>query len=195
MYLTGVVSETGVHVLVDTGAMHNIIDINVARLIGLQEQRINTAILVDSGNEVPCRAAAFGVPLHIDAYLLDIGNDVDVILGTPWLAGLGRLTWDFSTMELQYINNSHPITFTTMQTRCTPATVHALPVPPPICRVQEEAPLPPHNILSRASQACHPNAPDYIDTTNVIFEHLCQATHRQCELRTIAMAIAECVAA
>jgi hypothetical protein len=30
---------------------------------------------------------------YIDAYLLDIGNDVEIILGTPWLAGLGRLTW------------------------------------------------------------------------------------------------------
>ena len=99
MYLTGVVSGTGVHILVDMGATHNIIDINVARLIGLQEQRINTAILVGSGNEVPSRAVAFSVPLRIDAnvfdidaYLLDIGNDVDIILSTPWLAGLGRLT-------------------------------------------------------------------------------------------------------
>jgi predicted aspartyl protease len=37
MYLTGVVSGTGVHILVDTGSTHNIIDINVARLIGLRE--------------------------------------------------------------------------------------------------------------------------------------------------------------
>ena len=35
MYLAGVVSGIGVHILVDTGATHNIIDSNVARLIGL----------------------------------------------------------------------------------------------------------------------------------------------------------------
>ena len=35
MYLAGVVSGTSAHILVDTGATHNIIDINVARLIGL----------------------------------------------------------------------------------------------------------------------------------------------------------------
>ena len=57
MYLAGVVSSNGVHILVDTGATHNIIDINVAHLIGLQEQRIDTTILVGSGNEVPYRAA------------------------------------------------------------------------------------------------------------------------------------------
>jgi predicted aspartyl protease len=90
---------TGVHILVDKGATHNIININVVRFIGLQEQRINTAILVGNGNEVPCRAAAFSIPLHIDAdvfdidaYLLDISNDADIILGTPWFASLGCLT-------------------------------------------------------------------------------------------------------
>ena len=89
-------SGTGVHILIDTGATHNIIDINVAHFIGLQVKCINTAILVGSGNEVPSRAVAFSVPLRIDAnvfdidaYLLDISNDVDIILGTPWLASLG----------------------------------------------------------------------------------------------------------
>ena len=166
MYLAGVVSGTSAHIHVDMGTTHNIIDINIARHISLQEQRINTAILVGSGNEVPCCTAAFSVPLGIDAdvfdidtYLLDIGNNVDIILDTAWLVGLGCLTWDFSTMELQYINNGHPITFTTMQPQRTLATVHALPAPPPIYQVQEEAPLPPRNILSRASQARHPNAP------------------------------------
>ena len=122
MYLEGVMSGTGIHILVDTGATHNIIDVNVAHLIGLQEQRINTAILIGSGNEVPCHVAAFNVPLRIDAnvfdidaYLLDIGNDVAIILGTPWLASLGRLTWDFTTTQLQYVRNERLFTFTTTQ--------------------------------------------------------------------------------
>jgi hypothetical protein len=56
------------------------------------EHRIDTTFIVGSSNEVPCQAAAFVVPLridaevfNIDAYLLDIGNDVDIILRTPWL--------------------------------------------------------------------------------------------------------------
>jgi predicted aspartyl protease len=121
MCLAGVVSGTGVHILVDMGATHNIIDINVACLIGLLEQHIDTTILIGSGKEVSCRAAAFNMPLridtdifYIDAFVLDIGNNVDIILGTPWLAGLRRLTWDFSTMELQYYRNGQPITFTTI---------------------------------------------------------------------------------
>jgi hypothetical protein len=35
MYLTDVVSEMVMHILVDTGTMHNVIDINIARLISL----------------------------------------------------------------------------------------------------------------------------------------------------------------
>ena len=130
MYLVGVMSGTGVHILIDTGATHNIIDINVAHFIGLQVKCINTAILVGSGNEVPCRAAAFSLPLRInadvfdiDTYLQDIGNDVDIILGTPWLASLGRLTWDFTTMQLQYVRNGRLFTFTTVQRQHTLATV------------------------------------------------------------------------
>ena len=86
----------------------------------------------------PCRAASFIVPLRIDAnvfyidtFLLDIGNDIDIILGTPWLASLGCLTWDFTRMELQYFHNGHPITFTMAQQRRPPSTVLALPTPPP----------------------------------------------------------------
>jgi hypothetical protein len=113
----------------------------------------------------------------IHAYLLDIGNDVDIILGTPWLTNLGRLTWDFSTMELQYIRNGHHITFMTIQLRHAMATVRALPAPPPIwLATQEGAPPPPRNILNRANRARRPNTLDYIDTTNVIFEHLHRAT-------------------
>jgi hypothetical protein len=97
MYLIGVVSGTSINILVDMGATHNIIDINFARLIGLLEQCNDTTILVGSGNEFSCRAASsFNIPLridaevfYIDAFLLDIGNDIDIILGMPWLAGLG----------------------------------------------------------------------------------------------------------
>jgi hypothetical protein len=82
MYLTGVVSGTGVHILVNTGSTHNIINIDADIL-------------------------------YINAYLLDIGNNI--IIGTPWLAGLRCLTWDFTTMQLQYIRNRCPFTVTTVQ--------------------------------------------------------------------------------
>jgi hypothetical protein len=96
-------------------------------------------------------------------------------------------------MELQHFCNSHPITFTTVQPRHAPATVCSLPAPPLVRRATQEAtPLsPPRNILNRANRAQCPNALDYIDTTNIIFEHLRRATLQQRELHNVAMAIAD----
>jgi hypothetical protein len=124
MYLAGAVFSTGAHILVNTGATHNVIDDNFIRLIDLLEKHINTMTLVGSGNEVSCREASFSVPLCIDAetfqsdaFLLDISNDVDTILGTPGLANLDR---DFTAMELHYYHDRCPISFTTVLRRRTP---------------------------------------------------------------------------
>jgi hypothetical protein len=65
-------------------------------------------------------------------FLLEIGNNIDIIMGMPWLADLGQLTWDFTTMEPQYYRDRRPISFTTVLPRHTPQTILALPVPPPI---------------------------------------------------------------
>nr|AWA44959.1 hypothetical protein LOC101753448 [Saccharum spontaneum] len=127
--------------------------------------------------------------------VLDIGNDVNVILSTPWLAGLVRVTWDFATMQLQHIRNGHPVTFTTACPQQAKLTVLALPAPPSIRQAREMAPPPPRNILSKASRACLPNALDFIDSSDIIFEHLHRAVLRQRELATIAMAISDGVEA
>lgn len=117
MFLTGVIADMGVFILVHTGAMHNIIDINVARAIDLWEQHIDTTILIGSGTKVTCRAASLSTPLRIDnevstidVFLLNIGKDINVVLGTPWSASLRRLTWDFTSMELQYHDRSCAVT-------------------------------------------------------------------------------------
>ena len=48
--------------------------------------------------DVPLRIDA--KTFQIDAFLLDIGNNSDVILKTPWLANIGRVTWDFNSMVM-----------------------------------------------------------------------------------------------
>jgi hypothetical protein len=150
MYLEGMMNGAGVLVPVDSGSTHNVVDINVARSISLQEQRIDTTILVGSGNAMPCRGASFNVPLrissdafNIDAFLLDIGNDVDVVLGTPWLASLGRVTWDFTDMEMLYFRDGRPHTFHAAHHRQVPTLVRALSALPPVVRTPDPSP-PPH---------------------------------------------------
>jgi len=139
--------------------------------------------LVGSGNEVSCRVASSSIPLCIDvetsqsnAFLLDIGNDVDTILGTPGLADLDR---DFTAMELHYYRDGSPISFTTVLPRRTPQTVLALPAPPPITLAPREQPAPPQapsstprHIMNRASQFCLTSAFDYGITIDTVFNHL-----------------------
>lgn len=86
------------------------------------ERHINTAILVSNGTEITCRNASCNVPLridtktfHIDALLVDISNDIDVILGTPWLADIGSITWNFASLEMEFQRNGQTITFTSIQ--------------------------------------------------------------------------------
>jgi hypothetical protein len=108
---------------------------------------------------------------------------------------LANLDQDFTAMELHYYHDRCPISFTTILPRCTPQAVLALLAPPPITLAPHEQPTPPppHTILNRANRAHHPNALDYIDTTNVIFRHLRQAILQQWELRKVAMPIADSV--
>jgi hypothetical protein len=141
--------------------------------------------------------AIFGtgdIPFHmdaetpqIDAFLFDIGNDIDIVLGTPWLASLGCLTEVFTTMELHCYHNGHPITFTNFKPRRTPATVFAPPVPPPVRRAPRAAPpSPPRDIMNRASRAGCLNALDHVDTTSSIFASLRRGVLQQQELRFIS---------
>ena len=54
MFFTGAVLEHGVRILVNTGAIHNIIDNNFTRLVGLMEHHIITMILIGSSNKIAC---------------------------------------------------------------------------------------------------------------------------------------------
>lgn len=132
---------------------------NVARTIGLQEQRIDTTILVGSGNAMPCRSASFNVPLRIgsdafdiDVFLLDISNDVYIILVTPWLAILGSVTWDFTDMELRYLRNGHYHILHPVQRRQTNIIVRPLQAPPTLVRSTNVSTLQTHHPLTNRSQ-------------------------------------------
>lgn len=140
---------------------------------------------------------------QVNAFLLNIGNDINVILGTPWLA-LKCFTWDFSTIELQYYRNGHSISIAAVQPRRAPATVLALLAPPPITRTRQEQPAlpqlqapssPPRNITNRASRLGRPDALDNIGTIALVFDNLRRAELQKRELRHLAFAIIQGTAA
>ena len=60
-------------------------------------------MLIRSNTELAYWGACFTVPLRINcktfqinAFLLPIGDDIDVILGAPWLIDVGNALWDFT---------------------------------------------------------------------------------------------------
>lgn len=124
MFLDGIILGQWVRILIATGATHNIIVINFAKIRDMLERHINTAILVSNGTKITCRSASYSVPLridtetfHIDALLVDISNNIDVILSMPWMADIGSITWNFASLEMQFQRNSQTITFTSIQDR------------------------------------------------------------------------------
>jgi hypothetical protein len=52
-----------------------------------------------------------GPTFNINTNLLNIGNNIDVILGTPWLASFGCVTQDFPNIERQYVCNRQLFSF------------------------------------------------------------------------------------
>jgi hypothetical protein len=80
------------------------------------ECHISTTVLVGNGIEINNTSTSFNVPVsinteefHSDALLLDMGNAVDIILGTPWLANMGIIAWNFELMEMQFQRNGRTI--------------------------------------------------------------------------------------
>lgn len=185
MFLADVILGQGVRILIDTGATHNVNDINFARIMGIMERRINTTIIIGSGTKITCRSASYNVPLrvdnetfHIDALLVDTGNDVDVILSTPWLADIDNILWNFASLEIQFRRGEGTITFTSVQDRRPLQHVLALPalapillaprqvVPPP--RSPSPPPLP-HYDMTRPTTPRQPNTLDKISSRATIF--------------------------
>lgn len=164
MLLAGILLGQGVRILIDSGASHNVIDINFSRLIKMMECWIHTMVLVGNGTKITCSSASFNVPLHIDTetfhidtLLVDIGNDIDVILGTPWLANIGIITWNFTSLEMQFQRNGHTVNLSSLQDHYLDQHVLALPAPAliqplPAQGGQQLQPLPqPHYNLLQAT--------------------------------------------
>jgi hypothetical protein len=97
-----------------------------------------------------------------------------MVLGTPWLASLGRVTWDFTSMEQLYFHNGRLHTFCVALRRQTPTMVLSLSTPQPMVHdAQTSPPHPPRNVMNRSQRACLPNALDFIDDPNtIIFMHI-----------------------
>ena len=177
-YLDGMLHRAGILILMDSCSTHNIINTNFACSNGLHEHGVYTTILVGNWKEVPCHSASFNIPIHIsndifhiDVLLLDISNNIDVVLGMPWLISLGHVMWDFTTMELLYFRNGCPNMLCTTPHCQVHTTVLALSAPQPMTHTTwTSTPHLPHTMINRSQRARLPNVVDHIDNpNNIIF--------------------------
>jgi len=97
--------------LLDTGSTHSFIAEAAAERTGLPIQpRPRLTATVANGEKVPCPGVIRHAPLVVDniAFCVDLFvmplAGYDVVLGTQWMATLGRLVWDFvaGTVSFQH---------------------------------------------------------------------------------------------
>lgn len=107
MLLAGAILGNGVCILVNTGATHNV--------------HITTTMLIGSGMELSYQGACFTTPLRIngetfpiDAFLLPIGDDIDIILGALWLTDISNTLWNFASLQMQFQRDDRTVTFTSI---------------------------------------------------------------------------------
>jgi hypothetical protein len=97
------------------------------------EQRVRATVLLGNGG-ITCQGACRHVPLHIDneyfqidALMMDIRSDINIVLGMPWLEAIGRIKWDFTSREMQFQRGQRTVSFTTNR-RCQASRIE--PTPP-----------------------------------------------------------------
>jgi hypothetical protein len=101
-----------IRILIDIGATHNNIGATFAKLAGIKDHRINTTIQMGNGSYVTCHKACFNTCIfinneifYIDAFLVDLNSDNNIILETQWPATLGPVLWDFNTLQMSFTLN------------------------------------------------------------------------------------------
>ena len=114
--------------LVDTGSSHNFIGEAAASRIGLPIQpRPRLTATVANGERVPCpgflRQAAIsieGMAFHVDLYVMPLAG-YDMVLGTQWMATLGRIAWDFAAGTMAFHQQGRDICWHSVESRSAPA--------------------------------------------------------------------------
>ena len=117
--------------LVDTGSTHNFIGEAAAHRTGLAIlPRPRLTATVANGEKVACPGVLRHAPISIEGMTFDVDLYVmplagyDMVLGTQWMATLGRIAWDVATHTLSFHHGGRPICWSGVA--CTTApTVHA----------------------------------------------------------------------
>ncbi|KAK2971290.1 hypothetical protein RJ640_001316 [Escallonia rubra] len=109
MRVKGKMGARQVTFLIDSGSTHNFLNDKLATKIGLipnSEGKFEVSVangekLCSSGRCKGVSMVLQGVPIMVDLYLLPL-EGCDAVLGAQWLSTLGRITWDFSKLQMSF---------------------------------------------------------------------------------------------
>ncbi|XP_031478539.1 uncharacterized protein LOC116249553 [Nymphaea colorata] len=109
MRVRGYVNQTRLVVLLDSGATHNFMSLEVANKLGCRiEPQAPFTVMVGDGSKLPCEGRCKDlelvmnkVPFKVDVFVLPLGG-VDIVLGIQWLETLGVIHWDFANLRMSF---------------------------------------------------------------------------------------------
>ncbi|XP_039047295.1 uncharacterized protein LOC120187712 [Hibiscus syriacus] len=107
--VTGEIRGRPVRILIDGGSTHNFVQSRVAKHLGLKVTAApNFRVLVGNGEKLQNEGCVHdlklrvqGTELIIDFYVLPL-EGTEMVLGVAWMATLGPVTMDFSTLRFQF---------------------------------------------------------------------------------------------
>ncbi|KAL1188159.1 hypothetical protein V5N11_003190 [Cardamine amara subsp. amara] len=109
MKIRGIHNKKPVFLLVDSGSTHNFIDVKVAERLGCKPKisgvtKVEVAhgrTLKVSGLVKQFQWSVRHYTFQADFMIIPLGN-CDMVLGIQWLKTLGRISWDFNTLDMSF---------------------------------------------------------------------------------------------
>ncbi|XP_010521015.1 PREDICTED: uncharacterized protein LOC104800012 [Tarenaya hassleriana] len=115
--VAGTIGRQGVVVLVDSGATHNFMSVEVITKLGLRPVHTSGyGVFLGNGLTVQGEGICQAVTLYVqnlaivaDFLPLELGS-ADVVLGIQWLRTLGQIQFNFSKLEMRFFQGATQVT-------------------------------------------------------------------------------------
>ncbi|GJW21473.1 retrotransposable element Tf2 [Tanacetum coccineum] len=109
MRVIGHFGRQRIHILIDSGSTHNFLDVYMAKKLGCKITEIDPLqVSVADGNKITSRSMCKnfswminGEKFSTDVMLLPLGG-CEMVLGVQWLAALGDIIWNFTSLTMQF---------------------------------------------------------------------------------------------
>ncbi|GKC72678.1 gypsy/ty3 retroelement polyprotein, partial [Tanacetum coccineum] len=117
MRITRKIRKHEVHILVDCGATHNFLDVNVAKQVGCKTNKTYPLeVAVGGGRKLISNAVCKnfelqlqGETFYIDMMILPLGG-CEMVLGIQWLATLGDIKCNFNKLRMEFMYKNKKMT-------------------------------------------------------------------------------------